>query len=382
MLSIVMSSIKKAAAAAIQTITRSPRKENTVTMRSDRTSDNVPSDWAKIAAEDDEKARVSRQPSAQSFMTTVSESKSAGSQTSDPSPCGRCRKLVKAGDIAIECEICQQWFHAKCEEVSKPQYKMLLESSQSKDGKKKAKLHWFCSTCECTSVNFMRGLSFHQGKIEALEKRVESVEADIQTKASKEQVQQLEERVKKIETKQEDPIAGTSGVTTSDIESKLKEHASEQKERERRTNNIVVFNMPEPPDSITPAERMNRDNEHFLKVTKEVCKVDIKKGEIKKSFRLGKRASDKTRPLIIKLKDIEKKKKLFLSLKYLRDHKGRYEDVRIAHDLTKTQRAEQKQMIDKAKEMDKELGQESENFIHLVRGSPDNLRIVKVKRNM
>ncbi len=376
-----MSSMKKAAAAAIQTITRSPRKENPVVMRAGGTSNNIPSDWSKIpAAEEDEKASVSRQPSTQSFMSTVSKSKSATSQVSDPSPCGRCRKLVKAGDVAVECEICQQWFHAKCEEVSKPQYKILLESSQDKDGKKKARLHWFCKTCDCRSVDFMRGLSFQQGKIESLEQRVESVEEDIKKKASKEQVQQLEERVTKIEKKQEEePQPSTSGVSSSEIEKKLKEHAKEQRERDDRKNNLVIFNVPEAPANNTPAERMNKDIEYFLKVSKEVCKVEIKKGEIEKAFRLGKYDNTKVRPVLIKLKEPEKKKKLFLNLKYLREHKGRYEEVKIAHDLTKTQRTEHKEMIDEAKEKDKEPGQE--NYIHLVRGPPDNMKIVRVPRN-
>ncbi len=31
----------------------------------------------------------------------------------EPSPCGRCRKLVVRGDEAVQCEICSQWFHIK-----------------------------------------------------------------------------------------------------------------------------------------------------------------------------------------------------------------------------------------------------------------------------
>ncbi len=84
------------------------------------------------------------------------------------------------------------------------------------------------------------------------------------------------------------------------------------------------------------------------------------------------------RPLLVKLKDEEKKKKLFLNLQNLRDHKGRYENVKIGNDLTKKQRVEHKEMVEKAKEMDTKEG--SENFIHLVRGPPDNLRIKRVPR--
>ncbi len=46
--------------------------------------------------------------------------------------------------------------------------------------------------------------------------------------------------------------------------------------------------------------------------------------------------------------------------------------------MTKSQREEHKTKIEEAKKMDEEEG--SENYIHLVRGPPDNLRIVKVPR--
>ena len=39
---------------------------------------------------------------------------SVGSNHCNPSPCGQCSKLVKNEDYAMECEICDQWFHIKC----------------------------------------------------------------------------------------------------------------------------------------------------------------------------------------------------------------------------------------------------------------------------
>ena len=33
------------------------------------------------------------------------------STSSNPSPCGQCKKLVKEEDSAMKCEICEQWYH-------------------------------------------------------------------------------------------------------------------------------------------------------------------------------------------------------------------------------------------------------------------------------
>ena len=234
-----------------------------------------------------------------------------------------------------------------------------------------------CATCNCRTVDFMSGLSIQQGRLDQMERKMEGLESDV--KDVTEKIDNLDERVTKIEGDLHNNTNDDAGSSSMNqiIEEKLKEHESERRARLERRNNIVVFNLPEP-DGGTPQERMHKDVETFTKMTKDGCKNEVKKNEIEKCFRLGKYESNKTRPLLIKLKDDERKKKLFLSLKTLREHKGKYENVQIGHDLTKSQREEHKEMINKAKEMDTVEG--SENYIHLVRGPPDNLRIVKVTR--
>ena len=71
------------------------------------------------------------------------------SDTSDASPCEQCRKLVKEDDPAMRCEICEQWFHIKCQQMTKAEYNYI----QGGSSKKKAlnKLHWYCSTCDSLS---------------------------------------------------------------------------------------------------------------------------------------------------------------------------------------------------------------------------------------
>ena len=149
--------MKKAAKTVIETLSGSPRKEKTLSMKSQSTledqEDISPGTSSTLS-----------QTSLQSYITSLSVTASNisnSSSTSGPSPCGRCRKIVKRGDDALECEICQQWFHVKCEEISKAQYKVMLECN--KEGKKKTKLHWYCKTCDCHTVDLLK-LKSHQHK--------------------------------------------------------------------------------------------------------------------------------------------------------------------------------------------------------------------------
>ena len=38
------------------------------------------------------------------------------------SPCGRCKEVVKDEDEAMECEVCEQWSHIKCQNITKAEY--------------------------------------------------------------------------------------------------------------------------------------------------------------------------------------------------------------------------------------------------------------------
>ena len=38
--------------------------------------------------------------------------------------CGVCRKPVRITEKGVECEVCTQWFHIKCENVSTALYEV------------------------------------------------------------------------------------------------------------------------------------------------------------------------------------------------------------------------------------------------------------------
>lgn len=90
-------------------------------------------------------------------------------------------------------------------------------------------------------------------------------------------------------------------------------------------------------------------------------------------YRLGNREQDKVRPLLIKFRDEELKRKVLRMAKGLKLASPRYKGISIAHDLTTQQRERVKEVRRKA--MD-ELQEEQQNDA----GSTDlgNVRIIVV----
>ena len=78
---------------------------------------------------------------------------SVGSNHSNFSPCGKCSKLVKNEDSAMQCEICEKWFHIKCQNTTIAEYNYIKGGSKNKS---LSKMHWYCHTCDRMTVNLSK----------------------------------------------------------------------------------------------------------------------------------------------------------------------------------------------------------------------------------
>jgi hypothetical protein len=58
--------------------------------------------------------------------------------------CGVCKKRVQRNDKAIQCDGCDLWVLARCENISKKDYDKLVKAEQS---------DWFCTNCSCTMLS-------------------------------------------------------------------------------------------------------------------------------------------------------------------------------------------------------------------------------------
>ena len=85
----------------------------------------------------------------------------------------------------------------------------------------------------------------------------------------------------------------------------------ENHEKKLRASNIIVHNIPE--DEVTVgAETFTSDSEKILTMC-HMAKIDLEPDEVVHFQRLGKRQTNKTRPLKVQLKSPEQKFKLLLT---------------------------------------------------------------------
>ena len=62
------------------------------------------------------------------------------SQSEDTAtPCASCKLAYSEGDQAINCEMCNKWFHRTCIDMSVADYKVLTKICDS--------VKWFCRDC-------------------------------------------------------------------------------------------------------------------------------------------------------------------------------------------------------------------------------------------
>jgi len=91
--------------------------------------------------------------------------KDSAKELKDLEKCGQCRKLVTDRDNGLQCELCDWWFHAGCQDVTDDDYKAL--------NKLQVAVHWYCKTCN-VSVQKIRD------SVARLQNRMEKVEAGLQ----------------------------------------------------------------------------------------------------------------------------------------------------------------------------------------------------------
>ena len=115
-----------------------------------------------------------------------------------------------------------------------------------------------------------------------------------------------------------------------------------------------------------------------IKELGKICKETIRKEDVVKIIRLGKRNPNKPRPILVEFKGDEKKRGLMKNLANLSKAPEAMKKISVQHDLTKKQREDEKELRDHAKKMESE--DNSGEFNYRIRGPPWARRIVKMKK--
>ena len=295
---------------------------------------------------------------------------SSDTDEEEPSPCGRCRKMVVRGDEALMCEICSQWFHIKCEKITKAQYKN--QASKAKN------FHWYCDACDIVHSGIIREVTLLKVEYNKFKRRLEELEEnkvnkedlekEMEKKADKDDVEKLEQRITTMEGKH--AASGGSSIVNqgASCSKRPEDHAEELikeiKDQEERKLNALLFNLPES-KADNDVDRTKHDKDEVKQLAKH-CKV----------VRLGKKHENKPRPLLIQISSDDKKRMLFKNLRMLQEAPDKFKQVSVKHDLTEKQRKREKELREEAKKKEADTSGEA---TFKVRGPPWARKIVKVE---
>ena len=265
--------------------------------------------------------------------------------------CGKCDKPVIRGEQALTCDLCDRWFHKACEKVKDHVYHT-IDKSKPEDN-----ICWFCTGCRCSAIPINK-------KLFELEKRITTVEEE---KMSKQEAKDLIQRkVDELKTDtNKDMETKAAQLVDSKIQQKLTEQMKEQKDIERRSNNIIIHKLPEKENEVP--QKMALD-------TLKLCAKNLSEDDIEMAKRLGAKEPDKTRPMLVKLKEGKKG----TIMKNLKDLKGHTHKISITHDLPQQTRENRKKLLNEAKQ---QQGAEADSFLYKFRGPLGLEKVEAIKKD-
>jgi hypothetical protein len=89
--------------------------------------------------------------------------------------CGICKKAIASSDNGVRCEVCEVWFHSKCQNMSDDTHKLPNQD----------KIHFFCGNCDKAVGKILKSLSELTLRQDRLEQRVYIMKKDLGKECSK-----------------------------------------------------------------------------------------------------------------------------------------------------------------------------------------------------
>ena len=235
--------------------------------------------------------------------------------------CKACGTVIDSNSKAISCNFCEKWLCIECLGISAVLYKELV-------GNPDAPVIIPCKDCS-SHVASMNKMSFTLNEVKSrqddtfrqlndLSKEMSSLNNELKKtvqKAVKEEVSMqiglkmeeveraLESKMNKRLNEMENEVKGATSNMHQDDTKKIQEIVTEalneDKEREKRKPNLMMFRVPES-SSIDSQERIEYDKKIAAKVLRHLEDRDDIIGNIKRVFRMGRKHTEQSiRPLKI-----------------------------------------------------------------------------------
>lgn len=282
---------------------------------------------------------------AASTPTLVSEGKLLSETKGEEGKCGECKRAIGRGDKAVQCELCELWFHCRCENVADDTYKLMNQD----------KIHFYCGRCDKAAGSILKiviGIQKKQDNMAGELNRVKEEVAGIANKTTvlqnqldgvvqhfEREIQEIKEGPSRGSTTEERDVAETEvKKMQSQLDStvrEMKEEMEENLEIERRKMNIIIHGLQD--------KDAEADVEEVIKLLEEGLHLDYSR-HVEGMVRIGRRVTDqKPRPLKIMLKRVESRKEILIRAKDLKGVEA-YSKVYITPDLTRKQQEKDKEL--------------------------------------
>ena len=291
--------------------------------------------------------------------------------------CKICKTISvnKAKDKAIECDICLEWVCLKCSELPEQMYKLSQDHNSNLD--------FICKPCKAELPHIREIMVLKQKQLKLItdletEREVNKKFREDQTTTNEDLNQRLRKIEQVIQEKQLDnkeypplsimtaeqeklnKIFNKQNRIDQDVQLQ-KSEKEEEKRREVRENNLIVYGIPEESEDVT--ELMKED---FLAV-KEVYRdrEDLMSQHITQITRLGQKKEEQIRPIRLTFSSEEKRTEVLRKNKNLKiyhtnfeecaatfcnDPDKRHKHIYISPDKTKLQREKEKKLRETLKQ--------------------------------
>ena len=304
--------------------------------------------------------------------------------------CSKCEKDFKSRDKSVKCGTCQQTFHAKCQNVSDRNYDTLKEEGDD--------TMWLCLSCNQVTRGMVQNITSIQRRVSALEANMEDkadrvevqqvnnrlinfmqgTKSKFESKADKNEMENLSQRVTTIEQKvNNDPLDKESEDLAKLLEEKIKEQkelisqrsnktesslsdaGKEMEDRDRRKTNIVLHNIIESSAADSNAKK-SHDVQLVEQLFRQHLKVDVApkldNNQQPLIYRLGKKNDGKLkRSMKIVLQQPEDVSKVLKNAKSLALSTDKdIKKIVIKPDLMPMQREEELKLVKEKNEKNKE----------------------------
>lgn len=271
--------------------------------------------------------------------STISEGTLLGAVKSD-GKCGGCKKAV-GSEKAVQCELCELWFHSRCENIADETYKLMNQD----------KIHFYCGRCDKSAGSILKIVYDIQKKQDTMAGELNRVKDEVAGIANKTVglQNQLDGVVREINEMKAGSMRGSTveerDVAETEVKKmkshldstvrEMKEEMEENLEIERRKMNIIIHGLQDKDGEA--------DVEEVMKLLDEGLHLDYSR-HVEGMVRIGRGVVDqKPRPLKILLKRAESRKEILIRAKDLKRVEA-YSKVYITPDLTRKQQEKDKEL--------------------------------------